>query len=115
MNIIIRKRGFVLKMQDIKKSLFLNLASFSSYTVFLTLYADTHTFLRIYSNIMPIFVVICYCIFIIEVKRDKLFLSLPNQLTDNIVFIFLFFIGLLLSFQTLFVVLMILTDIIADL
>lgn len=115
MDTINRKRVLALKIQNIKKSLFLNLASFSSYTIFLTLYADSHPFLRIYSNIIPIFVVICYIIFIIEVRRDKLFLSLPNQLTDNIIFIFLFFFGLLFSFQTLFVMLMILTDIITNL
>lgn len=99
-----------MEIKDIKKSLFTNLAAFSSYGGLLSVFTNIYSLCLIYSNILPIFISINFIIFGFEIKQDKIFFPISDKLSNNIIFSILFYIGLLLSFNYLFIYIMVIID-----
>jgi succinate-acetate transporter protein len=92
-----------LQIQDIKRSLFLNLITIASYTGAIAVYLNLYTIFLFYINFAPIFILVNFILFFIELKKDKFMLPIPEKYTNNIIFSIYFYIGLLLGFNTLFV------------
>lgn len=100
-----------MEIQDIKKSLFMNLAAFASYTGILIIFSKLYIICLIYSYILPVFILINFILFGFEIKKNKLFFPIPNNISNNILFSIIFYIGLLLSFNYLFITLMFIIDV----
>lgn len=90
-----------MQMNDIKKSIFLNLMAISSYIGLFFIYMELYSCCVIYSAILPIFLVINIIGFAVEVHKKKLFIHIPDKISDNIIFTIIFYIGLLLSIHFL--------------
>ena len=86
-----------MEIKNIKKSLFMSIASFSSYIGIIFTYTKLYSALLIFSYILPVLIAACLLIFTIEIKKDKLIFEIPKHISNNIIYIILFWIGFILS------------------